>query len=158
MAMACSPKALILCVDDYQPILDGWRTLLTGAGYRVLAAVEWRSGLRLFCSHSADVVVLDYEIPSVTCAVMVGAMKRLRPEVPILVVADEGSGSGMEIPFADAYVLKSDSIAVFLCQITTLLSNRHQASAGRFEASGRTEPGGDEEDRFNRRAQHAPAA
>jgi hypothetical protein len=64
-------------------------------------------------------------------------MKWLRPEVPILVVADEDSAYGMDTPFADASVLKSDSIGVFLSQITTLLSNRHQASTGTFEDSVR---------------------
>jgi DNA-binding response OmpR family regulator len=160
MATAYSPKALILCVDDYQPILDGWRTLLTSAGYQVLVAADWKSGLRLFYSHPADVVVLDYEIPGMTCAVMAGAMKCLRPEVPILVVADEGEGSAsrMDTPFADACVLKSDSISVLLSSITTLLLNRHQASAGTFEAAVRTELGGDERARCNRRPQHALAA
>ena len=157
MAMACSTKALVLCVDDYQPILDGWRTLLTSAGYQVLAAADWKSALRLFHSHSADVVVLDYEIPGVTCAAMAGAMKRSRPEVPILVVADEGSASGVDTSFADAYVLKSDSIAVFLSQIT-LLRKRHQTPAGRLKASARAELESDQQDRCNRRAQHALAA
>ena len=68
--------SLILCVDDYENILDGWRMFLEGEGYHVLTSAESIGAMQLFVSHPIDEVILDFEIPGMTVDVFARHMKR----------------------------------------------------------------------------------
>jgi two-component system, cell cycle sensor histidine kinase and response regulator CckA len=81
-----SGNPFILCIDDYENILNGWKTLLEGEGYRVLTATESRSAMELFRSNPVDEVLLDYQLPEMAGVVLAGQMKEIKPAVPILML------------------------------------------------------------------------
>jgi CheY-like chemotaxis protein len=56
-----SEGKLIFWVEDYQGMLEGWRTLLENEGDQVLRAVDANRAMRLFISQRVDEVVLDYQ-------------------------------------------------------------------------------------------------
>jgi CheY-like chemotaxis protein len=72
-------RGLILCVDDYENILEGWELLLKSVGYEVLTARDDASALELFTSHSVDEVVLDYQLPGTTGDAVASHMKAINP-------------------------------------------------------------------------------
>ena len=56
-------KPTILCIDDEWNQLIGYKELLEGTGYKVLAATNGGDGLEMFHSNSVDAVILDYRMP-----------------------------------------------------------------------------------------------
>lgn len=118
-----SPKSgLVLCVDEYESILDGWRILLSSVDYEVLTAADWKSAMCLFKARPVELVILDQELPCQTCAIMTEALKNERPEVPILLVADELRTRREDLESADAWVLKSAPINILLSKVATLVA------------------------------------
>jgi DNA-binding response OmpR family regulator len=77
-------------------------------GYQLLTATNGRDGLRLFASHPVDAIVLDYHLGLLDGASVANEIKRVRPTIPIVMVADD-----LELPYdalnsVDALVTKSD--------------------------------------------------
>lgn len=61
--MTAEGRALILCVDEYENILMGWKALLEQEGYQVLTAAGCNDAFRLFSSEPIDQVMLDSQLP-----------------------------------------------------------------------------------------------
>jgi CheY-like chemotaxis protein len=78
----------ILCIDDEHPDLELRKALLESAGYRVLAASSGREGIQLFreSKEALDAVVLDYWMAGMNGLAVAREMKRLRPQVPIIML------------------------------------------------------------------------
>lgn len=97
----------VLCIDDHQNALAGWSLYLHGAGYRVLTTVDPSEGLELFATRAVDAVLLDYTMPLMDGAEVARTMKRLKPDVPIILF------SGHRLPHAaleqvDAVLFKGE--------------------------------------------------
>jgi DNA-binding response OmpR family regulator len=100
--MAINPTLLCINRDPAQ-----LRSLQEN-GYQLLTATTGRDGLRLFASQPVDAIVLDYHLGLLDGAVVANEIKRLRPTIPIVMVADD-----LELPYdalksIDALVTKSD--------------------------------------------------
>lgn len=119
---AANRTSLILCVDDYKNILEGWKLLLESAGYRVLTAADGNSAMQEFISHPVEEVILDYELPGITGDVIARHMKALKPSVPILMVSGDGQLPKEQLEMVDDFLLKAASISIFLERIRTLLN------------------------------------
>jgi DNA-binding response OmpR family regulator len=120
---ALKQNSLILYVDDHRDKLDRWRMLLENEGYRVLTAAD-ADAMQLFISQPVDEVILDYQMPGITGDVMAREMKTLKPDVPILMLSGGRRLSEEQLNSVDAFLLKPDSISVFLEQVRTLLARR----------------------------------
>lgn len=68
-------------------------TLLREKGYGLVTAMNGSEGLRLLMSRPADAVVLEYYLGLLDGAVVADEIRRARPELPIIMVADP-----MELP------------------------------------------------------------
>jgi DNA-binding response OmpR family regulator len=121
---AVKANSLILCVDDYQDILEAWRTLLENEGYSVLTAVDANRAMRLFISQRVDEVVLDYQLLGVTGDAIAREMKAIKPDVPILILSDDRRSSEEQFKPADGLLLKAGSISMFLERVRELLDQR----------------------------------
>ena len=75
---------LLLCVDDEKVALSGWCLYLQGRGYKVVSAASGEEGLQIFAVQPVNAVILDYAMPEVDGNSVAAVMKRLKPEVPIL--------------------------------------------------------------------------
>jgi DNA-binding response OmpR family regulator len=83
-------------------------SLLQENGYELVTATNGHDGLRLFMSRPVDAVVLDYELALLNGAVVAAEIKKVNPQVPIVMLAD-----GVELPddalkSVDALVTSSD--------------------------------------------------
>jgi CheY-like chemotaxis protein len=82
--MGCS---VILCVDDYETSLGGWCLYLQSEGYLVTTAQTAQEGLQLFAVSPIDLVLLDYALPDSNGDDVAAIMKRIKPDVRILMLS-----------------------------------------------------------------------
>jgi CheY-like chemotaxis protein len=77
----------ILCVDDEPVGLQVRKMLLERAGYRVLTALDGPTGLDIFAREDVEAVVLDFAMPGMNGGEVASGMRRVKPEVPILMLS-----------------------------------------------------------------------
>jgi CheY-like chemotaxis protein len=77
-------RPTILCVDDYETSLGGWCLYLQSEGYLVTTAQTAQEGLQLFAVSPVDLVLLDYALPDSNGDDVAAIMKRIKPDVRIL--------------------------------------------------------------------------
>ena len=124
-----SNAPVILCVDDEPTGLTARRLLLSTAGYTALTASAGNAALRLFSFNHVDLVITDHMLPDLTGAELISAMKRLKPDVPIVLL------TGMVDPppgfeHADLLLTKGMMPQEFLAEIADLLSKTRPAPKG----------------------------
>lgn len=112
-------ERMLLCIDDSHAILQYERSLFEKSGYIVVTASSAREGLRLAGIFNFDAVLLDYELPDMSGHQVTLALRRLRPETPVIMF------SGSEIPaetykLVDAVVPKTGSIRELLPTVVRL--------------------------------------
>jgi CheY-like chemotaxis protein len=73
-------------VDDEPTGLTARRLLLSVAGYTVLTANSGSAALKLFGCNHVDAVITDHLLPDLTGAELTSEMKRLKPEVPVVLL------------------------------------------------------------------------
>ena len=95
-------------------------------GYRVLAAHNGASALRMFKDNKIDLVISDNRLPDLSGIEITAEMKRLLPEVPIMML------SGLLEPppssQADAFITKGTSTEAFLAAVANLLKGSTQSA------------------------------
>lgn len=104
------PSGVVLCIDDNQDTLECERAFLESFGYTVLTASSGGRGLELASSHPVDVVVLDYYMPTMNGQDVAIAMRRLRPEAPIILLTEGVGVPDRTLCLVDALIAK-DSLA-----------------------------------------------
>jgi CheY-like chemotaxis protein len=132
MTTAHHTNKTILCIDDNESILNYEKTLLERAGYAVLTAASADQALRLATMCEIDAVLLDYEMPGMNGDEIALEIKRMRPELRILLL------SGSEVPsraltLVDAFVHKLDASRQLLPMIADLCVRTPQPQQGLAE-------------------------
>jgi CheY-like chemotaxis protein len=123
MKSAMSRRPLtILCIDDDWNGLLSRRILLEQNGYRVIESSDAAEGLRLFCSHTVDAVIVDYQMPGLTGDVVAGKMKGIKAEVPILLLSSYGPLAPKKLRSVDLFLSKSDEPKMLISSLRRLLS------------------------------------
>jgi len=118
-----NPRLVLLCIDDNADELKLRALILANAGYTVLTARTGEAGLHLFTHNHVDLVISDHVLQDVTGAQLIGEMKRLKPDVPFLMLSgllDAPDGTER----ADMFVTKGMSSAEFLATIQKLLKGK----------------------------------
>ena len=80
---------LVLVVDDETSILEITRQTLEAFGYRVLMAEDGAEAVALYAQHSRDiaVVITDMMMPTMDGPMLIAALRRIDPEVPVIAVS-----------------------------------------------------------------------
>ena len=120
--MAASP--LILCVDDEALGLQIRKAVLERAGYRVLTALDGSSGLTLFFDQPVEGVILDYFMPGMDGGQVATAMRKQRPEVPILLLSAYINLPPEVVQLVDFTVLKGEGPVELLARVRQMLDGR----------------------------------
>jgi CheY-like chemotaxis protein len=79
--------AVLLCIDDNEDVLECEKSFLESFGYTVLTAATGSKGLELASMHSVDVVIVDYVMPEMNGHEVAIAMRRVRPQAPIIMLS-----------------------------------------------------------------------
>jgi DNA-binding NtrC family response regulator len=86
VAMVIEGQHRILLVDDDASLLRVYACALETAGFRVEVAQDGAEGLNRLMSEPFDVVVSDVCMPQVTGLELLRAVRRLRPDVPAVLM------------------------------------------------------------------------
>jgi signal transduction histidine kinase/ActR/RegA family two-component response regulator/CHASE1-domain containing sensor protein len=85
-AAGAAPVPFLLLVDDEQQVRELARRALEQSGFKVVTASNGREAVELFTQHiqAIDAVIMDLLMPVMNGAAATAAIKRLRPDVPIV--------------------------------------------------------------------------
>jgi CheY-like chemotaxis protein len=77
-------RPTLVWIDDYEPGLALYQLMFEMAGYRVLTASSGKRGIELVNQNDVDAVVVDFEMPEMNGYEVASALKRMRPDLPIV--------------------------------------------------------------------------
>ncbi len=80
---------VILCVDNARASLKMRALLLIRAGYQLLTTTNVEAALQLFRLNPVDLVIIDPPSGEILGAGVISEMKRLRPQVPIILLTGQ---------------------------------------------------------------------
>src|SRR5689334_12121284 len=115
---------MILCVDDEPVVLATRKLVLQSAGYRVVTASDGHEGLSLFRERTFNAVVLDYAMPGMDGGSVATEMKRLHPDVPILMLSAHMFLPDAALENVDAYMTKTEGPVAMLNTLRSLLNEK----------------------------------
>jgi PAS domain S-box-containing protein len=98
--------ATILCIDDEAAGLVARKLLLESAGHRVIEARSGEEGIQLFKSLKVDAVILDYWMSGMKGTAVASELKRINPEVPIIMVSGMADLPGEAAGLVDQWIIK----------------------------------------------------
>jgi CheY-like chemotaxis protein len=119
----------LLCVDDDSGFRQFYKNLLGSYGYDVTVAANGPQALKLFLSRKVDAVLTDFEMPGMTGAELAARLKRLRPELPVLLLSGSKAVQQGAAKAVDAAVIKGSSVTKLVDQIESLLAKRQRRPA-----------------------------
>jgi len=98
----------VLCVENHAEYLDALQYMLEAAGYEVMSATTGDQGLSMLTMHPIQGVLLEYDLPDATGAAVRAEMKRIKPEVPVLLFTGIGAQTPFLLKFFDSYLRNAD--------------------------------------------------
>ena len=113
-------RAVLLCIDDDQQMLDCVKAFLETFGYTVLTAPGGMKGLELVSNHSVDLVIVDYVMPEMNGQEFAIEMRRLRPQAPIIMLSAARDVPKRALMVVDAFIAKDDLSSQLLPAIARL--------------------------------------
>lgn len=122
--MADKPKT-VLCIDDEEPGLEVRKILLESAGHRVLTAKSGNEGIKVFQSEPVDAVILDYWMSGMNGVAVARQLKKINPNVPIVILSAYGTLLDEALGVADLWIRKGEEDPQFLlAKLAELLDQR----------------------------------
>jgi DNA-binding response OmpR family regulator len=98
-------------------------------GYELVTATTGSDGLRLLMSRPVDAIVLEYHLGLLDGAVVAAEIKRVKPQLPIVMLADDLELPDGALKSVDALVTKSDGPHFLWATVHFVLSVKPQRLA-----------------------------
>lgn len=114
----------ILIIEDEPRVAQLLKTGLEENGYQTMVAYDGQMGLRLFQSHTFDLVISDVVLPGLDGFALVKEIRRTNPGIPILMLTALGSTDDKLDGFdagADDYMVKPFDFRELNARIKVLL-------------------------------------
>lgn len=115
----------VLIADDHATIRWSVRCLIEKDGFTVCAeACDGAQAIEQAKQARPDIILLDLSMPNMSGAEAASALKRLMPEVPIILFtlyADSIGASSTQVLGVDKVVAKSDGLSTLLSSMRELL-------------------------------------
>jgi len=80
----------ILIVDDDNDFRKVLKEILSDEGYQLLEAPDGVSGIEVFRSEGADLIILDIMMPRMTGTETLPELKKISPDVPVIMMTAHG--------------------------------------------------------------------
>lgn len=101
---AMATNSTLLCIHRDPSQL----TLLRENGYELVTATNGSEGLRLLMSRPVDAIVLEYHLGLLDGATVAAEIRKAKPQLPIVLLADDLELPEGALKSVDALVTKSD--------------------------------------------------
>jgi DNA-binding response OmpR family regulator len=124
----------VLCIH-HDP---GQLTLLREKGYGLVTATNGREGLRLLMSRPVDAVVLEYYLEILDGEMVADEIRRARPKVPIIMVADPVELPHKALKSVDTLVDKSAGAHFLWAAVHFLLASKASGSVRELKLERRS--------------------
>ena len=98
----------VLCVENHPEYMGALKYMLESAGYEVMTATTAGQALDLMRAHPVRGVLLEYDLPDAVGTAVRVEMKRIKPEVPVLLFNGVGNQTPFLLRFFDSYVRNSE--------------------------------------------------
>jgi two-component system alkaline phosphatase synthesis response regulator PhoP len=119
-----------------EEVLECEKSFLESFGYTVLTAASGGKGLELASKHSVDVVILDYFMPEMNGQEVAIAMRRLKPQAPIILLTGAVDVPEQALNLVDVFIAK-DRLASQLLPAIAQLQGCGSTSSPSFDARRR---------------------
>jgi len=120
-------RQTILCIDDNDAMLAYHRALLERRGYAVLTADSARQGLQIAAVCAIAAVIVEYLMLEMNGHEVATKIRRLTPQVPIVMVSSDDEIPEHVLNAVDAFVSKNGAPGRLLPVITRICGeNLHQ--------------------------------
>jgi CheY-like chemotaxis protein len=114
-------------------------SLLQEHGYELVTATNGREGLQIFMSQPVDAIVLDYQLGLLDGGIVAATIKNVKPQVPIIMLAEDTHLPDDALWAVDALVSKSDGPISLLETVHSVLHGKlaqcHEGSVGTESAA-----------------------
>jgi len=94
----------VLCVENHPESMTLLRAILSNHGFDVLPATTGGQALTLLQLHPIDGVLLENDLPDASGAAVRADMKRIKPDVPVLLFDGITSQTPFLVRFFDSYL------------------------------------------------------
>jgi CheY-like chemotaxis protein len=121
-------RKTILCIDDDDGVLSYHRALLERRGFEVLTAASARQGLQIAAACAVAAVIVDYHMPEMNGHVVATEIKRLKPQVPIVMVSSDDAIPEETLNVVDAFVSKNEAPSRLLPVIAVICGENPSGS------------------------------
>jgi len=110
----------ILCIDDVGGMLGYQKALLERRGYKVLTADSARQGLEIAAVCALAAVILDYHMPQMNGGEVATEIRRLRPQIPIVMLSSDDEIPKQALNVVNAFVSKNEAFRQLLPVISRI--------------------------------------
>jgi CheY-like chemotaxis protein len=125
--------ARILLVDDNANGLAARRSVLEELGHRIITATSGGDALEQFSAHRFDLVITDYKMPRMDGLELISRLRKLSPDLPIVLVSGYVDTLGMNEAStgADVVIQKSShEVSHLVRSVNRLLRRKTVARKG----------------------------
>jgi CheY-like chemotaxis protein len=120
----------ILCVDDEELGLLVRKLMLESEGFEVTVAIDGKSALQLCSQLSFDLILLDYSMPGMNGGEVALALRRLHPEIPIILLSAYLTLPEEHTQLVDGHVTKGESTEALLTLVRKLVGRKTENPDG----------------------------
>jgi CheY-like chemotaxis protein len=118
------PQRRILVVDDEPFVCDAVRMMLNFDGHEVQTACNGKEALALFQKGKFDLVITDFEMPSMKGDELAAEIKKISPKQPVVMVTayaemlqtSQGKMTGVDLIIGKPFLL--DSLRQAIAKVT----------------------------------------
>ncbi|MGA2344373.1 MAG: response regulator [Candidatus Sulfotelmatobacter sp.] len=110
----------ILCIDDDDGMLRYQKALFERRGFKVLTASSARQGIRIAAACTVAAVVVDYHMPEMNGHEVALEIKRVNPQIPIVLFSSDDAIPEPALNVVDAFVSKNEAPQYLLPVITRI--------------------------------------
>ena len=116
----------VLCIGNDPVNLNLRCSLLKQHGWRVLSSGNGHEGILRFGEEVVNAVVVDLNDDGTEAALIIGELKRLRPDVPVILVKDENMLAPGATQQTSAVILKSQEAVDLIKALEAALPRRSE--------------------------------
>lgn len=131
---------MVLCVEDEDEQLALRKMLFESAGFEFQGARSGKQALELFMNSEIRAVVLDYWMSGMNGLALAAEMKKLRPDVPVIMLSGFTALPGEGVGTVDAWLQKARVEPEELLQQVRELIERKKPSGSKTSVSKVAEP------------------